>query len=237
MSIANKKDKRWIMTSFAKLYQGYNQRSWPSQKKKNNTMASISLMKTYQLPICIFILEKNDRIKLFKIFSTQYFIIKDFQNHNSISRSSNFEFIFLIKFEHYNNQVLIVNDTYMYVLSICFIFKWQDSLSLPKFRSNANEHITDSYLHSDKWFDFLMYNIKFVLVAKKTPYNCYVFNYNVKGTPKRYNEKDFTTPNMYIYMLTPAINAQTKSMIAGHGIGKYLAKTKLEVDNGNVTHE
>lgn len=48
------------MTSFAKLYQGYNQRSWPSQKKKKkNTMASISLMKTYQLAICIFILEKK----------------------------------------------------------------------------------------------------------------------------------------------------------------------------------
>lgn len=56
------------MTSFAKLYQGYNQRSWPSQKKKN-TMASISLMKTYQLAIYIFILEKNDRNKLFKMYS------------------------------------------------------------------------------------------------------------------------------------------------------------------------
>jgi len=56
-------------------------------------------------------------------------------------------------------------------------------------------------------------------------------------TPKRYKEKDFTTPNMYIYILTPAINAQTKSITDGHGIGKYLAKIKLDVDKGSVTHE
>lgn len=42
------------MTSFAKLYHGYNQRSWPSQKKKN-TMASISLMKTFQLELFVFL--------------------------------------------------------------------------------------------------------------------------------------------------------------------------------------
>lgn len=55
--------------------------------------------------------------------------------------------------------------------------------------------------------------------------------------PNRYIENDLSTPNTYMYILTLAMNAHTKSIKFGHGIGKSAAKTMFDVDNGIVTHE
>lgn len=55
--------------------------------------------------------------------------------------------------------------------------------------------------------------------------------------PNRYKEKDFTTPKTYMYMFTAPMNAQTKSIRGGHGIGQSAANTTLDVDKGIVTQE